>query len=149
MYKIYIIMIRIYAWLDTQANEKSALASIVRAWKKTWIPACPPNKQLSNFACSGQVLVCLFGWQHARTLPLRGSKNENLFACLKTACPGLLDDTFTLLYFKPWIASPNNCEKPEEYMYNLKQWSQFEVHYTKLTAVGLYAVAKKYFVLKI
>ena len=27
-----------------------------RAWKKTRIPDCPSDKQLSNFACSGQVL---------------------------------------------------------------------------------------------
>ena len=28
--------------------------------KKTWIPACPWDKYLSNFACSGQVLVWSF-----------------------------------------------------------------------------------------
>ena len=33
-----------------------------RAWKKTWISACPLGKQLSHFACPGTLLACLSSW---------------------------------------------------------------------------------------
>jgi len=57
---------------------------LIWAWKKSWIPACPEDKYLSDIACPGKVLVCSFNDLVGRRLAWSpghwASGNEKLLA---------------------------------------------------------------------
>lgn len=80
--------------------------------KKTWFPACPWSKYLSNFACFEQVIVCFFndwvGRWLARFLTHWAIENEKFLAQKeKCTCLGQWDGSFFWPCYRDYLLG--NC----------------------------------------
>ena len=62
---------KFFLWVFVVTIFFKGLIYKFRARKKTWIPACPLDKQFSHFACPGQLLHCFSGsFNHVQNGPV-------------------------------------------------------------------------------
>ena len=105
----------------------------------TWIPACPKDKQLWNFACPGQVLVCFFLIKLANDLPVPWHMGKWDWKVIgpagKSTCPWqpygiffqpcLPKERCFKIILGNWKLPLKPCDRQVEWLSRIEMWLDF------------------------